>query len=108
MSVVAVDRNRPALDGLPDGIACEAVDAIYPIAAAPIVERIAREVGPPDWLVNTIGALHTADALSTTPDLLRLMIDANLVSALRLSHAVAPYMPRKGSGAHHRAHRRPA
>jgi NAD(P)-dependent dehydrogenase (short-subunit alcohol dehydrogenase family) len=99
MTVVAVDRNEPGLERLPDGIARELVDATDPNAVAPMVERIVHDVGPPHALVNTIGAFQTGDALHTTPDLLRLMIDVNLGSALWLSQAVAPYMQRNGSGA---------
>jgi NAD(P)-dependent dehydrogenase (short-subunit alcohol dehydrogenase family) len=64
-----------------------------------MVERIVHDLGPPDVLVNTIGAFQTGDALTTTPDLLRLMIEVNLGPALWLSQAVAPYMQRSGSGA---------
>jgi NAD(P)-dependent dehydrogenase (short-subunit alcohol dehydrogenase family) len=99
MTVVAVDRNERGLEGLPDGVARAVGDATDPNAAVPMVERIAHDVGPPDALVNTIGAFQTGDALTTTPDLLRLMIDVNLGSALWLSQAVAPYMQRNGSGA---------
>jgi NAD(P)-dependent dehydrogenase (short-subunit alcohol dehydrogenase family) len=99
MTVVAVDRNEPGLEGLPEGITRLVIDATDPNAAAPMIERIARDVGPPDTLVNTIGAFQTGDALTTTPDLLRQMIDVNLGSALWLSQAVAPSMQRNGSGA---------
>src|SRR6202521_4014227 len=99
MAVVAVDRNESGLEGLPNGIAREVIDATDPQAAAPMVERIAHDVGPPDGLVSTIGTFQTGDALTTTPDLLRLMMDVNLGSALWLSQAVAPYMQRSGSGA---------
>jgi NAD(P)-dependent dehydrogenase (short-subunit alcohol dehydrogenase family) len=50
-------------------------------------------------LVNTIGAFRLADALSTTPESLQLMLDVNLGPALWLSQAVAPYMRQQGSGA---------
>jgi NAD(P)-dependent dehydrogenase (short-subunit alcohol dehydrogenase family) len=99
MTVVAVDRNETGMDGLPDGIIREIVDATDPDAAAPMVERIVHDVGTPHALVNTIGAFQTGDALTTTPDLLRLMIEVNLGPALWLSQAVAPYMQRSGSGA---------
>jgi NAD(P)-dependent dehydrogenase (short-subunit alcohol dehydrogenase family) len=49
--------------------------------------------------VNTIGAFRLGDALSTTPETLRLMIDVNLGPALWLSQAVAPHMQQQGSGA---------
>jgi NAD(P)-dependent dehydrogenase (short-subunit alcohol dehydrogenase family) len=74
-------------------------DATDPEAAAPLVERIVDQVGPPHVLVNTIGGFQTGDALTTTPDLLRLMVDVNLGPALWLSQAVAPHMQRNGSGA---------
>ena len=49
--------------------------------------------------MNTIGTFRLADALSTTPEDLRLMVDVNLGAALWLSQAVAPHMQRQGSGA---------
>jgi NAD(P)-dependent dehydrogenase (short-subunit alcohol dehydrogenase family) len=49
--------------------------------------------------VNTIGAFRLGDTLSTTPELLRLMIDVNLGPAVWLSQAVAPHMQQQGSGA---------
>jgi NAD(P)-dependent dehydrogenase (short-subunit alcohol dehydrogenase family) len=99
MTVVAVDRNEPGLAALPDHIARELADATDPGSVAPMVERVVRAVGAPDALVNTIGAFQTGDALATTPDLLRLMIDVNLGPALWLTQAVAPYMQRSGGGA---------
>ena len=99
MTVVAVDRNGTGLEQLPDGISRELADATEPKAAGSMVERVVRDVGPPDALVNTIGAFQTGDVLTTTPELLRQMIDVNLGPALWLSQAVAPYMQRNGSGA---------
>ena len=49
-------------------------------------------------LVNTIGAFRPGDALSTTPETLRRMVDVNLGPALWLSLAVAPHMRQRGSG----------
>jgi NAD(P)-dependent dehydrogenase (short-subunit alcohol dehydrogenase family) len=98
MTVVAVDRSEAGLEGLPEGIAREVTDATDADAAIPMVERIVHDVGPPDALVNTIGAFQTGGSLATTPDLLRLMIDVNLGPAIWLSQAVAPFMQRSGSG----------
>ena len=50
-------------------------------------------------LVNTIGAFRPGDVLTTTPEMLRLMIDINLGPALWLTQAVAPHMQQQGSGA---------
>ena len=99
LTVVAVDRNVRGLRDLPDSIRAEVADSTDPAEVTRLIDRIASEVGPPDVLVNTIGAFRPGDAVSTTPDMLRLMIDVNLGPALWLSQAVAPHMQRQGSGA---------
>jgi NAD(P)-dependent dehydrogenase (short-subunit alcohol dehydrogenase family) len=99
LTVVAVDRNEHALRELPDGVRSEVADTTDPAAAKSLIDRIADEVGPPDVLVNTIGTFRPGDALTTTPETLRLMIDVNLGPALWLSQAVAPHMQQQGSGA---------
>src|SRR5882757_5776223 len=99
LTVVAIDRTEDALRELPDGIRREVADTTDPAAATPLVDRLAGEVGPPAVLVNTIGAFRQGDALSTTPETLRLMMDVNLGPALWITQAVAPYMTQLGSGA---------
>ncbi len=99
LTVVAVDRNERGLADLPGDIRREVADATDPAAAKLLIDRIAGETGPPDVLVNTIGAFRLADALSTTPETLQLMLDVNLGPALWLSQAVAPHMRQQGSGA---------
>jgi NAD(P)-dependent dehydrogenase (short-subunit alcohol dehydrogenase family) len=96
---VAVDRNEQGLDELPGSIRREVADTTDATAAAKVVDRIAAEAGPPAVLVNTLGAFRLGDALSTTPELLRLMMDVNLGPALWLSQAVAPHMQQQGSDA---------
>ena len=99
LTVVVVDRNEQALRELPDGIRREAGDPTDPATAKSLIDRIAAEAGPPDVLVNTVGAFQPGDALSTTPEVLRVMVDVNLGAALWLSQAVAPHMRQQGSGA---------
>jgi NAD(P)-dependent dehydrogenase (short-subunit alcohol dehydrogenase family) len=99
LTVVTVDRNEQALRELPENIRREAGDATDPATAKGLIDRIAADVGPPDVLVNTIGAFQLGDALSTTPEDLQLMVDVNLGAALWLSQAVVPHMQRQGSGA---------
>ena len=98
-TVVAVDRNESGLHDLPANVRREVADPTDPAAVTKLIERIADEFGPPNALVNTIGAFVPADALDTTPDMLRSMIDVNLTPALWLSQAVAPHMREQGSGA---------
>jgi len=66
LTVVAVDRAEHALSDLED-IWREVADATDPAEAARLIDRIAGEVGPPDVLVNTIGAFRPEDVLATTP-----------------------------------------
>ena len=99
LTVVAVDRSESALSDLPAEIRREVADATDPAEAAQLIERIAGKDGPPDVLVNTIGAFRREDVLATTPEILRLMLDVNLGPALWLTQAVAPRMRQQGSGA---------
>jgi len=98
-AVVAVDRSEDKLGGLPDGVHREVADATSPAAVAPLVDRIARDIGAPDALVNTLGVFVTGPAVDTTPDQLQTLLDVNLGAALWLSQAVAPHMSQRGSGA---------
>src|SRR5258708_2481284 len=97
-TVVGVDRSEKGLKELPDGIRREAADPTDPAAARSVVDRIAAEVGPPEVLVNTIGTYHLGDALTATPEDLRLMIDVNVGAALWLTQAAVPYLRERGSG----------
>ena len=97
-TVAGVDRSEQGLNELPDGIRREAADPTDPAAARSVVDRIAAEVGPPEVLVNTIGAYQLGEALAATPEDLRLMIDVNVGAALWLTQAVVPYLRERGSG----------
>ncbi len=99
LTVVAVNRQEQGMRDLPGGIRREVADTTDPAVVGQLIDRIAGEVGPPGVLVNTIGAFRLGDALATTPETLRLMIDVNLGPALWLSQAVAPHMQQQGSGA---------
>jgi NAD(P)-dependent dehydrogenase (short-subunit alcohol dehydrogenase family) len=99
LTVVAVDRSEGGLSELPGEIRREIADTTDPAVAAPLIDRIAGEVGPPAVLVNTIGVFAMGDALAATPESLRLMIDVNLGTALWLSQAAARHMRQQGSGA---------
>jgi NAD(P)-dependent dehydrogenase (short-subunit alcohol dehydrogenase family) len=97
-TVVGVDRNAQGLKELPDGIRREVGDAADPASAKSVIDRIASEVGPPEVLVNTIGTFGLGEAVTATPEDLRVMMDVNLGAALWLSQAVAPHMRERGTG----------
>jgi NAD(P)-dependent dehydrogenase (short-subunit alcohol dehydrogenase family) len=107
-TVVGIDRNEDGLRELPDGIHQMPGDPTDPAVPKALIDRVVAEVGPPDLLVNTIGAFVLGDALSVTPDELRLMMDVNAGAALWLTQAVAPYMRERGSGAIVHVSARPA
>jgi NAD(P)-dependent dehydrogenase (short-subunit alcohol dehydrogenase family) len=98
-TVVAIDRSEEALRALPAGVHRHVADATDPGTTKPAVDRIASEVGPPDILVNTIGAFELGDATTVTADHLRSLFDVNVGPALWLTQAVVPYMKERGSGA---------
>lgn len=98
-TVIGIDRSEAGMEEMPDTIGRVVADSADPEAAREVVDAIAEDVGPPEALVNTIGAFALGDALSTTPETLRLMLDVNLCPALWLTQAAAPYMQRRGSGA---------
>jgi NAD(P)-dependent dehydrogenase (short-subunit alcohol dehydrogenase family) len=97
-TVAGIDRSEQALKQLPDGIWRETADPADPAAARNAVDRIAAEVGAPEVLVNTIGVYGLGDALTATPEDLRLMMDVNVGAALWLTQATVPYLRDRGSG----------
>jgi NAD(P)-dependent dehydrogenase (short-subunit alcohol dehydrogenase family) len=107
-TVVGVDRNEDGLRELPDGIRQVPGDTTDPAVPKALIDRVVAEVGAPDVLVNTIGAFVMGDALSATPDELRLMMDVNAGAALWLTQAVVPHMRERGSGAIVHVSARPA
>ena len=107
-TVTAVDRSEQGLKELADGIRRVVGDATDPAAAKSLVDQIAAESGPPEVLVNTIGMFRLGDAIATTPDDLRVLMDVNLGAALWLSQAVEPYMRQQGKGSIVHVSARPA
>jgi NAD(P)-dependent dehydrogenase (short-subunit alcohol dehydrogenase family) len=97
-TVAGIDRSEQELKQLPDGVRRETADPADPAAAKSVVDRIASEIGPPEVLVNTIGMYRLGDAVTATPEDLRLMMDVNVGAALWLTQAVVPYLREGGSG----------
>lgn len=106
--VVGVDRSQQKLKELSDGIRREAGDPTDPATAKDLIDRIAGETGPPEVLVNTIGMFRLGEAVTATPEDLRVLMDVNLGAALWLSQAVAPYMRQRGKGSIVHVSARPA
>jgi NAD(P)-dependent dehydrogenase (short-subunit alcohol dehydrogenase family) len=107
-TVAGVDRNEQGLKELPGGIRREVGDATDPAAAKSIIDRIAAAAGPPEVLVNTIGTFRLGEAVTATPQDLKVVMDVNLGAALWLSQAVVPYMRQRGKGSIVHVSSRPA
>jgi NAD(P)-dependent dehydrogenase (short-subunit alcohol dehydrogenase family) len=99
LTVVAVDRNEAGLKELPSSIHTEVADPTDPTVPGPLVDRVVESVGSPDVLVNTIGSYQLGDAMATTPEVLRQLLDVNVGPALWLTQAVVPHMRQRGAGA---------
>jgi NAD(P)-dependent dehydrogenase (short-subunit alcohol dehydrogenase family) len=97
-TTVGVDRNETGLGALPTAIRREIADATDPAISKPLIDRIAREVGVPDVLVNTIGAYELGESATIAPEIFTRMLEVNVGAALWLTQAVAPHMQQAGSG----------
>jgi NAD(P)-dependent dehydrogenase (short-subunit alcohol dehydrogenase family) len=97
--VIGVDRNLHGLEQLPKKIQRRVADATDPYIPGPLIDQIAKEIGPPKVLVNTIGMYDIGGTLTVTPEDLNAMFDVNVAPALWLTQAVAPYMIEGGAGA---------
>lgn len=98
LTVVAMDRDKSLLSKLPADVHGEVADSTDPTAAKTAIDRIASDIGPPDILVNTIGAYELGAAVTVTPETLQNQMNINVGPALWLTQAVAPHMQKKGSG----------
>jgi len=96
----AAELNALAAELSGQGVRAQAfvADVAAPESAAELVERVGRELGPVDLLVNNAG-IEQSSAFHETPiaDLER-MIAINLVAPMRLSRLVLPGMLERRRG----------
>jgi len=96
----AAELNALAAELSGQGVRAHAfvADVAAPESAAELVERVGRELGPVDLLVNNAG-IEQSSAFHETPiaDLER-MIAVNLVAPMRLSRLVVPGMLERRRG----------
>lgn len=99
--VVIVSRSQAnvdeALKALPGAIGF-AADLSHDVAAADLVDRIAREIGPIDVLVNSAGAAKRSPPEDLTPAFWRAAMDAKFFSTINVVDPVVKQMAARGQG----------
>ncbi len=73
-------------------------DLSNPAQASAAIERIVRQTGVPDVLINSAGAAHPGYVQELTPEIFRWMMDANYFSTVYATKAVLPGMMLRRSG----------
>jgi NAD(P)-dependent dehydrogenase (short-subunit alcohol dehydrogenase family) len=86
-----------ALEVLPGAIGF-AADLSDDVAAAALVERVIREMGPIDVLVNSAGAAKRSPPDDLTPALWRAAMDAKFFSTINVLDPVVKTMAARGQG----------
>ena len=92
------DNLKKAKDSLKDAYTI-AVDLTEAAAAAAMVERVEKEFGPIDVLVNSAGAAKRTDADDLTPAAWRARMDAKYFSYINVIDPVIKRMGKRGKGA---------
>jgi 2-hydroxycyclohexanecarboxyl-CoA dehydrogenase len=82
------------------GVACVALptDITQPTAAEACVERVEKELGPVDVLVNNAGVFLWKPFLELTPEEWSTVLSTNLTGAANFCRAVLPGMVARGRG----------
>jgi len=99
--VALVSRSKENLEkakaGLRDAYTV-AADLVDPAAAAAMVERVEKEFGPIDILVNSAGAAKRTDADDLTPAAWRAGMDAKYFSYINVIDPLIKKMGKRGKG----------
>jgi NAD(P)-dependent dehydrogenase (short-subunit alcohol dehydrogenase family) len=99
--VALVSRSQENLDQAKKSIGnayTTAADLVDPTAAAAMVERVEKEFGPIDILVNSAGAAKRTDADDLTPAAWRAGMDAKYFSYINVIDPLIKKMGKRGRG----------
>lgn len=103
-TAVALDVDADAIATCRDTYAAEPhahfieVDVTVADSVAEVVERIEREIGPIDGLVNSAGIGRDLPFLETGVDTLRRILDVNLIGSFNVAQHVARRMVSRHAG----------
>jgi NAD(P)-dependent dehydrogenase (short-subunit alcohol dehydrogenase family) len=98
--VLVTARAAPE-QGLPDGVAFVGADVASGDAVSTVVEAVDRVLGGIDILVHGVGAsfMRSGGSLGMSDSDWQLVLETNLLSAVRLDRALLPGMVARGRGA---------
>ena len=99
--VALVSRSQANLDAAKKSVGNAytiAADLVDPAAAAAMVERVEKEFGPVDILVNSAGAAKRTDADDLTPAAWRAGMDAKYFSYINVIDPLIKKMGKRGKG----------
>ncbi len=100
--VVLVGRREAELAGAVQALGAGASHVVHDVthldAAAALIARVAREVGPVTCLVNNAGIHLKKPAVETTPEEFQRVLNTHIIGAHALTRAVAPGMIERRHG----------
>jgi len=99
--VALVSRAQANLDAAKKSVGnayAIAADLVDPAAAAAMVERVEKEFGPIDILVNSAGAAKRTDADDLTPAAWRASMDAKYFTYINVIDPMIKRMGKRGNG----------
>jgi NAD(P)-dependent dehydrogenase (short-subunit alcohol dehydrogenase family) len=97
--VVAVDRSEEALHAVPPAADREVADVTDPNGVEALFDRIGSRLGELSAVIDAVGGFRPGDAVDSTPDDYRAMLDLNLNASWWISRAAAARMRAAGHGA---------
>ena len=92
------DKDRTGLDLLADALGAGADTLVYDQADLASLERLARDAGPVDILINNAGLLLVKPIAETSPGEMRELVLVDLVGPMVLTRLIGPAMAARGSG----------
>jgi NAD(P)-dependent dehydrogenase (short-subunit alcohol dehydrogenase family) len=97
-TLLLADKDQAGLDRLAGALDGGADTLVYDQADLASLERLARDAGPVDILINNAGLLLVKPIAETRPEEIRELVLVDLVGPMVLTRLIGPAMAARGSG----------
>src|SRR5260370_12570598 len=97
-TLLHADKAQAGLDRLAGPLGGGADTVVYDQADLASLERLARDAGPVDILINNSGLLLVKPIAETRPEEIRELVLVDLVGPMVLTRLIGPAMAARGSG----------